>query len=137
MTRADLLTHAAGVLSELAAEAGVVLADTAAGIAGQLDAAERDLGDDTGNGAAGEALIEYHVLRRLRYAVASRVDFDATAMQRGRSQIYNQVTALLDDAANRAAAAGHPVVATPAAPSGPRLIALNLDYLDSPAEYDA
>jgi hypothetical protein len=137
MTRADLLAHAAGVLSELAAEAGVVLADDPAGIAGQLNAAERDLGDDTGNSAAGEALIEYHVLRRLRYAVASRVDFDATAMQRGRSQIYNQVSALLDDAANRAAAAGHPVVATPAAPVGPRLIGLNLDYLDSPAEYDA
>ena len=104
MTRPDLLAHALTVLDELATEAGVSLSDDALGIAGQLDAALRDLGGDLGNVAAGEALIEYHVLRRLRYAVAARVDFDATAVKRNRSQIYHQVTDLLNDAAARAAA---------------------------------
>lgn len=139
MTRPDLLAHVSTVLDELATEAGVSLSDDALGIAGQLDAALRDLGGDLGNVAAGEALIEYHVLRRLRYAVAARVDFDATAVKRNRSQIYHQVTDLLNDAAARAAAAGHPVTAAPAAgatPVGARLVALNLDYLEpAPPEW--
>ena len=139
MTRPDWLAHALTVLDELATEAGVSLSDDALGIAGQLDAALRDLGGDLGNVAAGEALIEYHVLRRLRYAVAARVDFDATAVKRNRSQIYHQVTDLLNDAAARAAAAGHPVTAAPAAgatPAGARLVALNLDYLEpAPPEW--
>lgn len=134
MTRLELLAHALGVLEELADEAGVSLSDDDLGIARQLDAAVRDLGADTTNYAAGEALIEYHVLRRLRYAVASRVDFDATAIKRNRSQIVNQVVDLLNDAAGRAAAAGHAVIATPTAPTGPRLVRLNLDYLESEAD---
>lgn len=135
MTRADLLAHAQGILDELAIEAGVSLSDDALGIARQLDAAVRDLGDDVTNAAAGEALIEYHVLRRLRYAIASRVDFDATAVKRNRSQIYLQLQDLLTDAATRAAAAGHAVVATPDAPGGPRLVRLNLDYLEGAGEW--
>ena len=134
MNRADLLAHVRGVLDELATEAGVQLEDDAPGIARQLDAAVRDLGADVSNTAAGEALIEYHVLRRLRYALAARVDFDATAVKRNRSQIFLQVNDLLSDAANRAAAAGHAVIPAPAtAPTGARLVALNLDYLESPA----
>ncbi len=127
MNRADLLLHAQSVLPELASECGVTLADTGAGIARQLDAAARDLGEDTENESAGEALIEYHCLRRMRFALAARVDFDATAVRRGRSQIFNQVDALLGDAAERAAAAGHPVTAT--AP-GATLVRLNLDWLE-------
>lgn len=139
-TRADLLAHAVGVLDELATEAGVSLSDDASGIARQLDAAWRDLGMDTGNKAAAEALVEYHVLRRLRYAVASRVDHQATGIQRNRSQVYHQVTDLLNDAAARAAAAGHPVTAVADGKSvqGARLVALNLDYLEPPVtEWDA
>lgn len=134
MTRVDLLAHAQAVLDELATEAGVSLSDDALGIARQLDAALRDLGADTDNRWAGEALIEYHVLRRFRYALAARVDFDATAVKRNRSQVYQQVSDLLTDAANRAASAGHPVIATVEAPQGARLIALNLDYLEGAAE---
>ena len=129
MTRDDLLFHVTAVLEALAQEANVSLTDDWGGIGRQLDAAMRDLGTDTGNVMAGEALAEYHVLRRIRYAVAARVDFDATAMQGGRSQIYRHVSDLLADAAGRAAAAGHPVIATNE-PTGARLVSLNLGYLD-------
>jgi len=137
MTRLDLLAHANGVLEELAIEAGVSLSDDDRGIARQLDAAERDLGTDVNNVQAGEALIEYHVLRLFRYALAARVDFDATAIKRSRSQVYIQVNDLLTDAANRAAAAGHPVVATAetGTAQGARLVALNLDYLEGADEW--
>lgn len=136
MTRDDLLFHAGAVLDALAQEAGVSLSDDWEGIGRQLAAAWRDLGTDTGNVMAGEALIEYHVLRRIRYAVAGRVDFDATAMRGGRSQIYQHVTDLLNDAAARAAAAGHPVIAVAGgtAPTGARLVGLNLDFLDAAPE---
>lgn len=137
-SRADLLAHAVSVLDELATETGVSLSDDLFGIVRQLDAAVRDLGDDVGNRWAGEALIEYHVLRRMRYAVAARVDFDATAIKRNRSQIYQQVGDLLDDAAKRAAAAGHPVIAAPDTPQGAGLVRLNLGYLDAAlTEWDA
>lgn len=133
VTRADLADHAAAVFPELAAETGLLLADDldqAAGISRQLDAAVRDLGTDTANRAAGEALVEYHVLRRMRYALAARVDFDATAMQGRRSQIFEHIDRLLADATDRAAAAGHPL--TPAS-SGAQLVRLNLDYIEPAA----
>lgn len=133
ITRLYLLAHAAGMLDELATEAGVSLSDDSLGIARQLDATLRDLGADTDNVAAGEALIEYHVLARLRYALAARVDFDATAIKRGRSQVFEQVDSLLTAAAARAAAYGHPVTAVTGGSTGARLISLNLDFL----EYDA
>ncbi len=137
MSRADLLTHVQHMLPEIAIEAGVTLAEDTTtqggiavpGITRELDAAVRDLGSDTGNQAAGEALIEYHVLRRCRYAVGSRLDFDATAVQAKRSQIYNQIDALIKDAADRCAATGHPIAQT----SGSRLVTLNLDYLEPEA----
>jgi len=131
MTRSDLLLHARAVLPELAAECGVVLADNEEGIARQLDMALRDVAGDTANDAAGEALIEYHCLRRFRYALGARVDFDATAVQGKRSQIFNQVDLLLKDAIGRAAAAGHPVTA---AKAGSQLVRVNLDYLEPGAD---
>ena len=134
MTRDDLLFHVNAVLEALAQEANVSLTDDWGGIERQLDAAVRDLGADTNNVMAGEALIEYHVLRRIRYAVASRVDFDATAMRGGRSQIYQHVSDLLADAAARAAAGGHPVIATAGQPQGAQLVGLNLNYLDAAPE---
>lgn len=127
MTRAEMLAHAASTLPELAAVCGVSLVDAPAGIAGQLDAAARDLGADTGNAAAGEALIEYHVLRRCRFALAARMDYQATAVERNRSQIFGQVNSLLTDAAARAAAAGHPVTTGAESAS---LLRLNLDWIE-------
>ena len=134
MNRADLLAHAQAVFVELAAETGIALAEDSEGqdgtpipgISRQLDAAARDLGDDTSNTAAGEALIEYHVLRRMRYAVAARVDFDATAVKTKRSQIYNQIDSLIEAAIDACASAGHAIAQT----GGSKIVDLNLDYLE-------
>ena len=138
MTQLDMLAHAAALLTELAEETGVLLVDDALGIKGQLDAAVRDLGDDTANSAAGEALTEYHVLRRLRYAVAARVDANsATAVQRNKSQVFHQIETLITDAANRAAAAGHPVTPVgnaPAAPAGLSLLRFPLGWTQGDEE---
>lgn len=112
MERADLLAYAQSQLTTLAAEAALTLADNAAGIAYQLDQALADLGADTANANAGYALIEYHTLRKLQSALAARVDFDATAVQRPRSQLFEHIKSLLKDASERAAAAGHPVTAS-------------------------
>jgi hypothetical protein len=131
MERAELLAHAQNLFTDLANEAGISLADDAGGIERQIDATLRDLGEDTTNAAAGEALIEYHCLRRFRYAVAARVDFDATAVTKKRSQIYEQIDHLITDAAKRCSATGHPMSET----AGSQLIRLNLDYLEpEPAE---
>lgn len=138
MTRLDLLAHAEAMLTELANEASVSLADDGLGIKSQLDAALRDLGDDTANTAAAEALTEYHVLRRLRYAVAARVDANsATAVQRNKSQVFHQIETLITDAANRAAAAGHPVTpagTAAAAPAGLSLVRFPLGWTQGEAE---
>lgn len=138
MNREELLLHVQSVLPELAAQVGLLLDDSAAsGIARQIDAALRDLQTDTGNVAAGEALIEYHVLRRLRFALAARSEYDATAIRRNLSQVFNQVDKLLGDAAARAAAAGHPVTAAGSAGSaavGASLVRLNLDWVEPALE---
>lgn len=131
MTRADLLAHAVGMLSELANEAGVDLQDDSLGVKSQLDAAVRDLGEDAGNTAAGEALTEYHVLRRLRYAIAARFDPNATGVQRNTSQVFRQIEALLADAASRAGAAGHPV----APPTGAEGAAGGLTLINLPLNW--
>lgn len=124
MTRADLLTYLAATFTALGAEAGVPLTDTAAGLAYPLDSAMFGLGSDTGNTEAGHALGEFYALRRMRYAVAGRVDFDATAIKKGRSQIYEQIDALIKDAERRATATGHPTAA------GGSLTTINLDYIE-------
>jgi hypothetical protein len=128
MTRADLLTYLAATFTVLGAEAQVSLTDTAAGLAYPLDSAMTALGSDTGNTEAGHALGEYYSLLKFRYAVAGRVDFDATAVRKGRSQIYEQIDALIKDAQQRAAATGHPTTA------GNNLTSINLDYIEPDLE---
>ena len=124
MTRADLLTYLAATFAGLSAETGIALVDTAAGLQYPLDSAMSALGTDTGNTEAGHALGEYYTLRKMRYAIAGRVDFDATAIKKGRSQIYEQIDALITDAEKRASAAGHPTTA------GGSLTTINLDYIE-------
>ncbi len=109
IARADMLDYAEVQHEELATEAGVTLEDTTAGIKLALDQAVAKLGTDTSNLDAAYALTDYYVLQRIWYALAARVDFDATAVQQKRSQVFNQVYMLMNDAAKRCAAAGHAV----------------------------
>jgi hypothetical protein len=130
ITRADLLDYAEVQHAELAAEAGISLVDTSAGIKLALDQAVNRLGDDTANLDAAYALTDYYVLQRVWYALAARVDFDATAVQRNRSQVFNQVYRLLEDAQRRCAAAGHAVTAERRA----QLVDYTVDYLEPALE---
>ena len=109
VTRATLIDYLSAMIAELADEAQIEIADTASGFKYAIDQAIADLSDDTENLTAAYALAEYHALRRIRSAFAARIDFDATAIQSKRSQLYNQVDHLIADAANRASAAGHPI----------------------------
>ena len=109
ITRADMLDYAEVQHAELALEAGIALTDTTAGIKLALDQAVAKLGSDTDNLDAAYSLTDYYVLQRIWYALASRVDFDATAVKHNRSQVFNQVGKLLEDAQQRCAAAGHAV----------------------------
>lgn len=126
MNRAEMLDYAWSLFGALADETGIPLTDEPAGIEYQLDAALEDLGDDTGNHAAGRALIEYHALRKFRIGAAARLDFDATAIKRGKSQIYTQIDALIEDAGRRCGAAGHPTTAATAY----GLAAVNLQIIE-------
>lgn len=126
MTRAEMLDYVASLYGPLSMETGIPLTDEPAGLAYQLDAAEEEIGDDAANGAACRALIEYHTLRKLRIAAAARPDFDATAIKRGRSQIFEQIDALIEDAGRRCAAAGHPTEAA----TGYGLAAINLQIIE-------
>lgn len=130
IARADMLDYAEVQHAELAAEAGITLADTTAGIGLALDQAVAKLGDDTSNLDAAYSLTDYYVLQRVWYALASRVDFDATAVQRNRSQVFNQVYMLLADAQKRCAAAGHAV----ATEKRVALVEYNTDYLEPTLE---
>lgn len=124
-----MLAYAASLFADLAEQTAVPLGDSADGLAYQLDAAVEALGDEAGsadNGAAARALIEYHALRKFRAAAAARPDFDATAMRGGRSQVYEQIDAMITEAAQRCAAAGYPVDAA----VGYGIKGLNLGYLD-------
>lgn len=130
MDRAQMLAYAASMFDAIAAETGVPLEDTAAGLAYQLDAAGAALEDAGSNSSAvAMPLIEYHALRKFRAAAAARPDFDATAARRARNQIYEQIDALIAEAAQRCAAAGAPV--TTANSYG--LAAINLAYIDDEA----
>lgn len=126
MTRAELLNYAASLFAALADETGTPLDDSAAGLAYQLDTVIRATAGDPDNADAQQPLIEYYALRKFRYAVASRADFDATAIRGGRSQIFTQIDALTADAATRATAAGYPV----AAQGNYGLQSLTFDYLE-------
>lgn len=111
MTRIDLFLYAAATFPELADECGVELVDAAAGVRFQIDAAWSALGDDTSNVDAAQALVDYHCLRRFRTAAAVRTDnHSLNDIRRMRSQIFEQIDRLTRDAAQRAAAAGHPVM---------------------------
>lgn len=126
MTRAELLEYAESMYRPLADETGIPLTDTPAGLAYQLDAAEEEIGDDADNNAAARALIEYHSLIKFRAAAAARPDFDATAKRGSKSQVYEQINALIADAARRCATAGHPT--TTAATYGRQ--AVNLEIIE-------
>lgn len=111
MTRIDLFIYAVNTFPELADECGVELVDSAAGIRLPLDAAWVALGDDTSNVDAAQALVDWHCLRRFRTAAAVRTDNHSLGdIRRMRSQIFEQIDRLTRDAAQRAAAAGHPVM---------------------------
>lgn len=126
MTRAELLAYAASMLAPLADECGIPLDDSAAGLAWQLDAVVTATADDADNAAAQQALIEYHALRKFRFALAATADVNGTGVRKGKGQVFAQVESLIDDAANRAASAGHPV----AAAGDYGLHVLTLDYLE-------
>lgn len=130
ITRDDMLDYAEVQHAELAAEAGITIADTTAGIGLALDQAVAKLGGDTSNLDAAYSLTDYYVLQRVWYALASRVDFDATAVQRNRSQVFNQVYMLMADAQKRCAAAGHAV----ATEKRVALVEYNADYLEPTLE---
>lgn len=133
MTRADLIDYARSMFDALGGEARVSLTDTPGGLAHQVDAVLTALGDaagDTASDEAARALMEYHTLRKLRIAAAARTDTDATAAQRGLSQLFSQIDRLTADAAQRCAAAGYPVTAAQSF----GITALNLGFLDTPAE---
>ena len=130
ITRGDMQDYAEVQHAELGVEAGISLADTTAGIALALNQAVARLGDDTGNLDAAYALTDYYVLQRIWYALASRVDFDATAVKRGRSQVFNQVSLLIEDATKRCAAAGHAV----ATEKRVGVVDYNTDYLEPAPE---
>ncbi len=130
ITRDDMQDYAEVQHAELGAEAGIALTDTTAGIGLALDQAVAKLGDDTSNLDAAYSLTDYYVLQRVWYALAARVDFDATAVQRGRSQVFNQVYLLMADAQKRCAAAGHAV----AAERRVDLVEYNADYLEPTLE---
>lgn len=127
MTRGEMLDYVASMFQALADETGIPLTDEPAGLAYQLDAAQDELGDDTENKTAARALIEFHALRKFRAGAAARPDFDATAIKRAkRSQIYEQIDALITDAGRRCAAAGHPTEAA----TGYGITAINLQIIE-------
>ena len=126
MTRGEMLDYVASMFQALADETGIPLTDEPAGLAYQLDAAQDELGDDTENKTAARALIEFHALRKFRIAAAARPDFDATAIKKGRSQVYEQIDALIADAGRRCAAAGHPTEAA----TGYGITAINLNFIE-------
>lgn len=118
MSRTAITTYAAAIYSAWSSETGIALTDTAAGIAYQIDLVLAALGDDTSNTAAMQALTDYHLLRRFQTVIGARVDFDATAIKSGRSQLFTHLKDMIADAAARAAAAGYPVTGS-AASAGP------------------
>ena len=108
ITRAGLADYLAVMFAALAEEAGIDLADTPGGIGYALDQAMADIGSDTANVPACYAIGEYHTARRILLVLASRPDFDATAIQSSRrSQLYAMTRDLMEQAATRAAATGH------------------------------
>lgn len=138
MERADLLQRVAVTLAALIKAGGLNVADTAEGLAFPLDSALRRLGAPTagpvpgGLEQAGETLAEYYTLLRVRAALATRTDVEAQNARSGKSQVFNQVTMLLEDAANRAAAAGYDPngAAGDGAPTGAGAFRLGLDFLE-------
>lgn len=110
ITRQNLADYLAVMFAALAEEAGIDVADTPGGIGYALDQAMADIGSDTANIAAAYAIGEYHTARRILTTLASRPDFDATAIQSSRrSQLYAMTRDLMEQAAQRAAATGHPL----------------------------
>lgn len=131
MTRADMLAYAASLFATMSIATAVPIDDTPAGLKYQLDAAEDALGDAAGspdNDEAARPLIEYYALYKFRAAAAARPDYDATAMRRGRGQLYEQIDDMINQAAAAATAAGHPVTAAGGAYG---IKAINLEYLDT------
>lgn len=104
-TRAELVSYVAGFLAALGTETGIALVDTAPGIATQLTQAQ-EAAAGYENPTPHYSAAEFFVLRRMRAAVAARVDFDATAVRAGRSQIFNQIDQLMQEAAAMAATYG-------------------------------
>ena len=110
ITRQNLADYLAVMFAALAEEAGIEISDTPGGIGYALDQALADIGADTDNLTAAYAIAEYHAARRILTTLASRPDFDATAIQSSRrSQLYAMTRDLIDQAAQRAKAAGHPL----------------------------
>lgn len=110
ITRQSLADYLATMIAALATEAGIETSDTPGGIGYALDQAIADIGADTANLSAAYAIAEYHAYKRILAILASRPDFDATAIQSSRrSQLYSMTRDLMDQAAQRAAATGHPL----------------------------
>ena len=110
ITRQILADYLATTIAALANAADLETADTPGGIGYPLDLAIADIGTDTENIQAAYAIAEFHAYRRILAILASRPDFDATAIQSSRrSQLYNMTSDLIEQAAKRAAAAGHPM----------------------------
>lgn len=112
MTRADLLAFVGEQYRALLHAADITPSDDGFGLTLALDRALRRTGSPTegpvvaGMEEAAEALAEYHTLQRIRASLAASTEIEAQNARSGKSQLFNQVTALLTDAAARLAALG-------------------------------
>lgn len=140
MTRAGLLAYLQSLFGSLAVETQTPLTDTETGFKYPLDAAFRRLGvaeadlatAETTSVEAAQALGEYFSLRRFRALLAARMDFDATGVQGPRSQPFEHVSALLEEAADRCAATGYGV----GGDEGATHVRWNLDYIEPVTEWE-
>lgn len=138
MERAGLMQWVAVSLAALLKVAALSAADTPDGLQYPLDSALRRLGAPTagpvpaGLEQAAEALAEYYTLLRVRTGLATRTDVEAQNARSAKSQLFNQVTELIADAANRAAAAGYDPngAAGDGAPTAASGFRIGLDFIE-------
>jgi hypothetical protein len=113
MTRAELVAYLGEQFATLLDAAGILPADMAAGLQMPVNQALRRLGVSAAGpisdalSEAAEALGEFHTLRRIRAALGASTEIEAQNARASKSQLFNQVTALLEDAAARCAALGY------------------------------
>lgn len=116
MTRSDLLAYLSETYREITETLSIAQADAPSAYSLALDQAFRRLGvaesglstATTESVEAAQALGEYYSLRRFRALAAVRVDYpaDGNRVMQKRSQLFQQITDLLVEAAERCEALG-------------------------------